>query len=174
MGFSPQSLHLAYSKNLVAAKPFSCLPFTLFIRWIELRKNVPYLTIILYRLSCLLSSCPYFSPPVVNDLLYEVVIERRRAPVIPTLTRLNKVVCINSIHSKEWIINFYTPILGLNLPLQLEIILPCTVALINLRIYGIISFSHPWLIDLKLNTNWICIGISSTYLSLPLEWVRPG
>ena len=46
----------------------------------------------------------------------------------------------------------------MKLPLQSEIISPLTVALINLRIYGIISFICPWLIDIKLNTNWICIG----------------
>ena len=32
------------------------------------------------------------------------------------------------------------------------------VALINLKIFGIISFIHPCLIDIKLNTKWICIG----------------
>ena len=29
---------------------------------------------------------------------------------------------------------------------------------VNLRFSGIIYFINPWLIDLKLNTNWICVG----------------
>ena len=62
----------------------------------------------------------------------------------------------------------------MKLPLQLEIILPCTVALINLLIDGIISFSHPWLIDLKINTNCIFIG-AIIHLSKPFPciWI-PG
>ena len=96
----------------------------------------------------MVSSCTSFSPPVSNHLLYDILIELCRVPVITTRTSLTMIVGINIIHSKDLIINFDTPILGLKLPLQLEIILPCTVALINLRIFGIISFSQGWLKDI--------------------------
>ena len=91
-------------------------------------------------------------------------------PVIPPLTSLTIILGINIIHSKDSSINFYTPILGLNLPLQLEVILPSTVALINIKIYEMISFSHPLMIDHKLNTNWICIG-TIIHLSKPVTCI---
>ena len=135
-----------------------CLYFPLFLGWSTTSNNVSYVTRILYRLSCLVSSCPSFSPPVVNNLLCEIVIELCRVPFIAPLISLTKILGIKIIHSKDWSVNFDTPILGMKLPLQLEIILPHTVALINIQIYGIIYFSQPWLINLKLNKNWICIG----------------
>ena len=93
--------------------------------------------------------------------------------------RLGATVCYTTLfrspvaygfHSKGWSINFDTPIVVLRLPLQLEIVLPRTVALINLRTYGITSFSNPWLIDLKLKTNWICIG-TIIHLSNPVPCI---
>ena len=133
--------------------------------------NVSYVTRILYRSFCLVSSYPSFIPPVVNHLLWKIVVELYRVPVIPPLTSHTKIVGINIINSKDWSINYDTPILGLKLPLQLEIIFPCTISLINIWIDGIISFNNPWLIDIKLNTNWICIGtIIHLYKPVPCIW----
>ena len=59
----------------------------------------------------------------------------------------------------------------MKIPLQLEIILPCTIALINIIIYVIIYLRKPWLIDIKLNTNWIDIGtIIHMYKPVPCIW----
>ena len=135
-----------------------------------MRNNVSYVTRIFYRFSCLVPSCPSFSPPVFNHLLCEILIELCRVPVIPPLTILTKIVGINIIHYKDWSINFDIPILGLKLPLQLDIILPCTIALINLKISGIISSRHTLLIDIKINTNWICIR-SIVHLSKPVPFI---
>ena len=86
--------------------------------------------------------------------------------IIPPLTSLTKILGIRIIHSKD-----FTPILVLNPPLQLEIILPHTVAPINIRISGIISFSNHWLIDIKLNMNWIYIGTTiQLYNTVPCIW----
>ena len=147
-----------------------CLSFPLFFSWSTIKTIFSYVTRILYRLSYLVSSCLCFSPPVVNHLLFKILVELCRFTVIPPLTSLTKILGINIIHSNYWSINYNTPILGLKIPLQLEIILPCTVALINLWIHGIISFSNPWLIDPKLNTNWIWIGYI-IHLSKPVPCI---
>ena len=155
----------------IGIQAICCVSFPIILSWSTMRNNIYYVTRIFYRLSCLVSPCPYFSPPVVNYILCEIVVELCRINVIPPITILTNIVVINIINSKDWIINFDTPILGLKLPLQLEIILPRTVALINLRFSGIISFSHPWLIDLKSKMNWICIGtIIHLYKPIPCIW----
>ena len=156
--FPPTDVASWLCQELGIYRDIWCLSFPIFLSWSTTRNNVSYVTRILYRFSFLLYSCTSFSLPVINHLLCEILIELCRVPIVPPITSLNKIVDINIIHSKYLNINSDTPFLGMNLPLQLEIILPCTVALINLQIYGIIYFSHPWLIDLKLNTNWICIG----------------
>ena len=169
--FCPTDFAYGLCQELGIFQAIWCSSFFLFLCWTTKRNNFYYATSLLYRLSCLVSSFPYFSPPVVNHLLCEVVVELCMVPVVPPLTSLTKLVCINIIHSKDWSINSDTPILGLKLPLQLEIILPCTFALINLWIAGIISFSNPWLIDIKLNTNWVCIGtIIHLYNPVPCIW----
>ena len=140
------------------------------LSWSTMTNNVSYATRIFYRLSCLVYLCASLSPPVVNHLLWNILVELCRVPVIPPLTSLTKILGINTIHSKYWSINCDNPILGMKLPLQLEIILFCTVALINPRIYGIISFSHPWLLEIKLNTNWIYIG-TIIHLSKPVPCI---
>ena len=132
-----------------------CIYFPLLLSWSITRNNIYYVTRILYRLSCLVSSCTSFSPLVVNDILFKIVVEFFRIPVIPPLTILTNILGINIINSKDWSINFDTPILGLKLPFQLEIILPRMVAITNIKIDGIIYFIHPWFIDIKLNTKWI-------------------
>ena len=145
--------------------------FTLFPSWSKTRNNFSYVTRIFYRLSCLVSSCSSFSPPVVNHLLFKILVELCRVTIITSLTRLTKIVGINIVHYKDLSINSDTPIFGMQIPLQLEIILPCTVALINLRISGIISLFNPWLIDIKLNTNYICIGnIIHLSKTVPCIW----
>ena len=148
-----------------------CHYFTFLLSWSTTRNNISYVTRILYRLSCLVSSLPSFSPPVVNQPPGNILVEICRVTVIPPLTSLTKILGINIIHYKDLNINSDYTILGLKLPLQLEIILTCTVALVNLRIYGIIYFSHPWLIDIKLNTNLICIGtIINLSNTVPCIW----
>ena len=96
-----------------------CLYFPLFLSWGTMRKNVSYVTRIFYRLSCLVSLCPSFSPPVVNHLLCKIVLEPCRVTAIPPLKIIPKRVGISIIHSKYLSINSDTPILGLNLPLKL-------------------------------------------------------
>ena len=66
-----------------------------------MRNNVSYVTRILYRLSCLVSSYSSFSPPFVNHILCKIVVELFRVTVIPPLTSLTKIVGINIIHSKD-------------------------------------------------------------------------
>ena len=155
------------SQELVTFQAIWCISFPLLFSWSTTRNNISYVTRILYRLSCLFYLFPSFGPPVVNNFLCKIVVELFRVIFIPPLTSLAKIGGINIIHSKDWIINSDTPILGLKLPLQLEIILPCTVALINIQISGRLYFIHPWLIDLKFNTNWICIG-GVIHLSKPV------
>ena len=102
-----------------------------------MRNNISYAGRILYRLCCLVSSCPSFIPPFVNNLLCKIEVELCRVPVIPPLTILTKIVGINIFHSKDWSINSDTPIIGLNPPLQLDIILPHTV---NPQLHGQINY----------------------------------
>ena len=109
-----------------------CLSFPLFLSWSTIRNSVSYFTRILYRLSCLVSSCSSFIPPVVNRLLCNIVVELCKVPFILPLTSLTNIVGINIINSKDWSIKSDTPIVGLKLPIKLEIILPRSVALVNL------------------------------------------
>ena len=95
-----------------------CLYFPLFLSWSKMRNYFSYVNRIFYRLSFLVSSCPYFGPPVVNHLFCDIVIEICRVLVIPPLTRLTKIVGINIIHSKDWGINFDTTILGMKLTIH--------------------------------------------------------
>ena len=146
-----------------------CLSFPLFLSLSITRNNVSYITRIFYMLSCLVSSCPSFSPLVVNNLFCDIVIEICRVPVIISLTRLTKIVGIRIIHSKDLSTNFDTTILGLKPTLQLEIILPHTVAITNPQISGIISFIHPWQIYLNSLPTGSTLGLSYKCLSLSLS-----
>ena len=167
--FWPTDFASGLCQELGISQAIWCLYFLLFLSWSTMRNNVSYVTSILYRFYCLVYVCPSFVPSVVNHLICNIVLELCRVPVILPLTSLTNIVGINIIHSKYWISNSVTPILG-KLTLQLEIILPRTVDLINIRIYVIISFSNPWLIDLKLNANWIYIG-TIIHLSKPVPWI---
>ena len=97
----------------------SCLYFPPIFIFIKMKNNISYVTRIFYSFSCLVSLCPYFSPPVVNHLIWNILVELYRVPFIPTLTSLTKIVGINILNSKYWSMNSGTPILGLKLTLQL-------------------------------------------------------
>ena len=127
--FPPTDFAYILCHKLGIFQAISCLYFPLILILIKMKNNISYVTRIFYSFSCLVSLCPSFSPPVVNHLLWNILVEICRVPFIPTLTSLTKIVGIDIIHSKDWSINADTPILGLKLPLQLEIILPRTVDL---------------------------------------------
>ena len=75
--------------------------FSSFFIWGTMRNIVSYVTRMFYRLSCLVSSCPYFSPLVVNHLLCEIVMELFRVPFMSPITILTKIIGINVIHYKD-------------------------------------------------------------------------
>ena len=169
----PSIYYFSYGlcQELVIFQAIWCLYFPLLISCSTKRNNIYYVTRILYRLSCLVSLCTYFSSPVANHLLWSIVVELFSVPVILPLTILTKIVGIKIIHSKDWSINYDTPIFGLKIPLHLEIILPCMFSLINILICGIIYFSYPCLIYLKINTNLIWIGtIIHLSKTIPCIW----
>ena len=73
--FCPTYFASVLCQELDIFQSILCLSFPLLVSWSTMRKNVYYVTRIFYRLSCLVSLCPSFSPPVVNHLLCKIVVE---------------------------------------------------------------------------------------------------
>ena len=99
--FCPTDFSSGLCQELGIFQSIWCLSFPFLIIWGTMRNNVSYVTRIFYRLSCLVSLCPSFSPAVVNHLLFKIVLEHCRVPVIPPLTSLTKIVGINIIYSMD-------------------------------------------------------------------------
>ena len=100
------SFTLTYFASILCQKlgiiqAICCPSFTVIISWITTRNNISHVTRIFYRLSCLVSLCAYLSPPVVNNILFNILVELCRVLVIPPLTSLTKIVVINILHSKD-------------------------------------------------------------------------
>ena len=99
--FFPTDFESGLCQELGIYQAIWCLSFPLLLSWSTTRNNISYVTRILYRLSCLVSSCPSFIPLVVNHLLCKFVLELCRVPVTPPLTILTDIVGVNIIHSKD-------------------------------------------------------------------------
>ena len=98
--FCPTDFTSLLCQELDIYQAIWCICFPLYLSWGTMSNNFSNVTSIFYRLSCLVSSCTSFSPPVVNHLLCEIVIELFRVPVIPPITSPTNIVVIIIIHSK--------------------------------------------------------------------------
>ena len=98
--FCPTDVESELCQEVGIFQTIWCIYFPPFLWWSTMRNNVSYVTMIFYRLSYLVFPCPSFSPPVVNHLLCNIVVEICRVTVIPPLTSITKIVGINIIHYK--------------------------------------------------------------------------